>query len=399
MLNNFARRTELVRASEVRELLKLTDVNEIISFGGGLPAEETFPVEEMREICDELLSENGARAMQYAISEGHIGLRKIIVKLMEEKGIIVGVDDILITSGSQQGLDLSAKVFLDDGDVVLCESPTYLSAINAFKPFYPKFVEIEMDDSGLIPEELEKKIVENSNAKFLYTIPDYQNPTGRQMSLERRKTIVDLAKKYDLIIIEDNPYSEICFGNKKLPPLKSFDTEGRVVYLSTFSKTVCPGYRVGWVSGSTEIINKYILFKQGTDLHTNFFAQMQIARFFEKYDIKKHIQRNISIYKSRRNAMLDTMRRVFPNEVSYTKPEGGLFLWVTLPEYMDSKDLLKKAIKKGVAFVQGSAFYPNGGHENTMRLNYSGLQEGKIIKGIELLGELLRTEIAATKKS
>jgi len=397
MSNNFARRAELVKASEVRELLKLTDVNEIISFGGGLPAEETFPVEEMREICNEILSENGAKAMQYAISEGHIGLRQIIVRLMGEKGIIAGVDDILITSGSQQGLDLSGKVFLDEGDVVLCESPTYLSAINAFKPFYPKFVEVEMDEDGLIPEELQKKIIENRNIKFLYTIPDYQNPTGRQMSLERRKAIVDLANQYDIIIIEDNPYSELCFSDNKLPPLKSFDTEGRVVYLSTFSKTVCPGYRVGWVSASPEIINKYILFKQGTDLHTNFFAQMQIASFFEKYDIKKHIERNISIYKSRRNAMLETMKKTFPKEVSFTKPNGGLFLWVTLPEYMNSKDLLLKAMKKGVAFVQGSAFFPNGGHENTMRLNFSGLTEEKIIGGIEILGELLREEVRNSK--
>lgn len=392
MKNMFARRTELVKASEVRELLKLTDSNEIISFGGGLPAEETFPVEEMREICDEILSKNGAKAMQYAISEGYIGLREIIVKLMEEKGISSKVDDILITSGSQQGLDLSAKVFLDEGDVVLCESPTYLSAINAFKPFYPGFVEVEMDENGLIPEDLKKKIEENHNIKFLYTIPDYQNPTGRQMSLERRKTVIELANLYDLIIIEDNPYSELCFSDNKLPPLKSLDTEGRVVYLSTFSKTVCPGYRVGWVCASKEIINKYILFKQGTDLHTNFFAQMQMARFFEKYDIKKHIARNISIYKSRRNAMLDTMERTFPKEVSYTKPEGGLFLWVTLPEYIDSKELLIKAMKMGVAFVQGSAFFPNGGHENTLRLNYSGLKEEKIIKGIEILGELLDEE-------
>lgn len=393
MTNIFARRAELVKASEVRELLKLTDVNEIISFGGGLPAEETFPVEEMREICNEILSEDGAKAMQYAVSEGYVGLREIIVKLMAEKGISAGVDDILITSGSQQGLDLAAKVFLDEGDVILCESPTYLSAINAFKPFYTKFVEVDMDDDGLIPEKLKERLEENGNVKFLYTIPDYQNPTGRQMSLERRKTIIDLANKYNLIIIEDNPYSELCFNGKKLPPLKSFDTEGRVVYMSTFSKTVCPGYRVGWVTASQEIINKFVLFKQGTDLHTNFFAQMQIARYFDIYDIKEHIEKNISIYKSRKDAMLDTIKRTFPKKVSYTKPDGGLFLWVTLPEYMSSKELLIKSLKKGIAFVQGSAFYPNGGHENTLRLNYSGLQEVKIIKGIEILGELLHEEI------
>lgn len=394
MNNRFSRRAEAVKASEVRELLKLTDKNEIISFGGGLPAQETFPVEQMKEICNAILSETGAQSMQYAISEGHNGLREIIVKLLKEKGISADTGNILVTTGSQQGLDLTAKVFLDEGDTVLCESPTYLSAINAFKPFYPRFVEIEMDEEGLIPSVLEKKLEENRNARFLYTVPDYQNPTGRRMSLERRKRIVALANRYDLIIIEDNPYSEICFDGKKLPPLKSFDTQGRVVYLSTFSKTVCPGYRVGWACADSEIINKYVLFKQGTDLHTNFFAQMQIARFYEKYNIEEHITSNTAIYKSRRDVMLAAMERTFPEGVAYTRPQGGMFLWVTLPEAMDSRELLVKALKRGVAFVQGSAFYPNGGHQNTMRLNFSGLQEEKIIKGITILGDLLREELS-----
>ncbi len=389
----FARRTEFLKASEVRELLKLTDKNEIISFGGGLPAEESFPVEEMREICNEILEGDGVKSMQYAISEGHIGLRKIIAALMEKKGVNVSVDDILITTGSQQGLDLTAKVFLDEGDTVFCESPTYLSAINAFKPFYPKFEEVEMDEDGLIPEDLVAKLNSQSKVKFLYTVPDYQNPTGRRMSLERRKAIVDIANKYNLIIVEDSPYSELCFDNKNLPPIKSFDTEGRVIYLSTFSKTVCPGYRIGWACASQEIINKYVLFKQGTDLHTNFFAQMQIARYYEKYDIEEHIKSNVEIYKSRRDAMLDTIERTFPEVVEYTRPEGGMFLWVTLPENINTKELLVKSLKRGVAFVQGSAFYPNGGHENTMRLNFSGLKEDKIIKGISILGELLKEEV------
>lgn len=389
----FARRTELLKASEVRELLKLTDSDEIISFGGGLPAEESFPVEEMREICNEILAESGVKSMQYAISEGHPGLRNIIVRLMEEKGVHTNIDDILVTSGSQQGLDLTAKVFLDEGDTVLCESPTYLSAINAFKPFYPKFVEVDMDEDGLVPEDLIKKIESNNRIKFLYTVPDYQNPTGRRMSLERRKAVIELANKYNLIIIEDNPYSELCFDNRKLPPLKSFDTDGRVIYLSTFSKTVCPGYRIGWACARHEIINKYVLFKQGTDIHTNFFAQMQIARYYEKYDIKEHLKSNIEIYRGRRDAMLATIKKTFPAEVEYTRPEGGMFLWVTLPEYINTKELLTKALKKGVAFVQGSAFFPNGGHENTMRLNFSGIREDKIIKGISILGELLKEEI------
>ena len=389
----FARRTEFLKASEVRELLKLSDSDEIISFGGGLPAEESFPVGEMREICNQILEESGVKSMQYAISEGHAGLRNIIVKLMEEKGIHTSPDDILITSGSQQGLDLTAKVFLDEGDTILCESPTYLSAINAFKPFYPRFAEIDMDEEGLVPEDLIRKIESNSRIKFLYTVPDYQNPTGRRLSLERRKEIAEIANKYKLIIIEDSPYSELCFDNRKLPPLKSFDTQGRVIYVSTFSKTVCPGYRIGWVCAPQEIINKYVLFKQGTDIHTNFFAQMQIARYYEKYDIKEHLKSNIEIYKSRRDTMLDTIERTFPKEVEYTRPEGGMFLWVTLPESINTKELLVKSLKRGVAFVQGSAFFPNGGHENTMRLNFSGVREDKIRKGISILGEILKEEI------
>ncbi len=389
----FARRTEFLKASEVRELLKLSDLDEIISFGGGLPAEESFPVGEMREICNEILAENGVKSMQYAISEGHTGLRNVIVKLMEEKGVHTSLDDILVTSGSQQGLDLTAKVFLDEGDTVLCESPTYLSAINAFKPFYPRFAEVDMDEEGLVPEDLVRKIESNSNIKFLYTVPDYQNPTGRRLSLGRRKEIVEIANKYKLFIIEDNPYSDLCFDGRKLPPLKSFDTLGRVVYLSTFSKTVCPGYRIGWVCASQEIINKYVLFKQGTDIHTNFFAQMQIARYYEKYDIKEHLKSNIEIYKSRRDAMVDTIRETFPKEVEYTRPEGGMFLWVTLPEGINTKELLVKSLKRGVAFVQGSVFFPNGGHENTMRLNFSGIREDRIKEGISILGEILKEEI------
>ena len=391
--NTFARRARTLKASEVRELLKLTDSQDIISFGGGLPAEETFPVDEMKILCHEVLSLNGAKTMQYAVSEGYHELHKIIAELMREKGIDAEPGDILVTSGSQQGLDLTAKVFLDEGDIVLCESPTYLSAINAFNPFYPKYIEIEMDEEGLIIKDLKKKVKENINIKFLYTIPDYQNPTGRRMSLERRKALIDVANNFGLIIVEDNPYSELCYDGNNLPPLKSFDTEERVVYLSTFSKTVCPGFRVGWVSASKEILKKYILLKQGTDVHTNFFTQMLIARYIEKYDIKAHIKDNISIYKKRKDTMIDSIKKYFPKEISYTNPQGGMFLWVTLPERMSSRELLINAMKRGVAFVQGSAFYPGGGHENTMRLNFSGLTEDKIIKGIKILGELLTEEL------
>lgn len=386
----FSKRSESVQASEVRELLKLIETSDIISFGGGLPAEETFPVEEMKVICDEILNEYGGKSLQYSTSEGYNNLRKVIVELMKEKGIKVDIDNILIISGSQQGLDLTAKAFIDEGDTIICESPTYLSAINAFRPFFPNFQEVCIDDNGLIPEELEEILKNNRNIKFLYTIPDFQNPTGVTLSLERRKTIIELANKYDLLIVEDNPYSELNFTGQYLPPLKSLDNEERVIYLSTFSKTVCPGFRIGWVCASKEIIKKFVLLRQGADLHTNIFSQMQVAKFFEKYDVKAHIKKNIELYKSRCDAMLEAIKVEFPSEIKYTKPTGGLFLWVTLPPYMNSKELLEAALKKGVAFVSGEAFYPNGGSKNTLRLNYSGLNEEKIIRGIKILGNVLK---------
>ncbi|MHC1684705.1 MAG: PLP-dependent aminotransferase family protein [Clostridiaceae bacterium] len=390
MSNKFSKRVNSVQTSEIREFLKLTDDNEIISFGGGLPAEETFPVEEMKVISNEILSEYGGKSLQYSTSEGNNDLRKIIVGIMKEKGVDVDVDNILIVSGSQQGLDLTAKTFIDEDDTIICEKPTYLAAINAFKPFFPRFEEVCIDDRGLIPEELEKILISNKNIKFLYTIPDFQNPTGVTLSLERRKAIINLANKYDLLIVEDNPYSELNFTGEYLPTLKSLDSEDRVIYLSTFSKTVCPGFRIGWVCASKEIIKKYILLRQGADLHTNIFSQMQIAKFFQKYNVKMHINKNRNLYNNRRDVMLEAIKTEFPSEVKYTKPKGGIFLWVTLPDYMDSRKLLETSLKKGVAFVTGEAFYPNGGHKNTFRLNYSGINEEKIKKGIKILGELIK---------
>ncbi|MFK9095345.1 PLP-dependent aminotransferase family protein [Bacillus salipaludis] len=390
MNSKFSKRSDTIQASEIRELLKLIGASDIISFGGGLPAEEIFPVEEMKVICGEILSEYGGKSMQYAPSEGYDKLRKIIVEIMREKGINADLDNILIVSGSQQGLDLTAKAFIDEGDTIICESPTYLSAINAFKPFYPKFEEICIDNEGLIPEALEERLKNNKNVKFLYTIPDFQNPTGVTLSLERRKKIIELANKYNILIVEDNPYSELNFTGQYLPSLKSLDTEERVIYLSTFSKTVCPGFRIGWICASKEIIKKYVLFRQGSDLHTNIFSQMQIAKLFEKYDVKANIKKNIEICKSRRDTMLDTIKAEFPKEVKYTEPKGGFFLWVTLPAYMDSKELLKCTLKSGVAFISGEAFFPNGGHKNTLRLNYSSINEEKIRKGIKILSNVIK---------
>lgn len=386
----FSKRSDTIEASEIRELLKLIGNNNIISFGGGLPSEETFPVDEMKVICNEILSDYGGKSMQYSTSEGYDKLRKVIIEIMRERGINTDIDNILIISGSQQGLDLTAKAFIDEGDTIICESPTYLSAINAFKPFYPKFEEVCIDNEGLDPEALEEKLKNSENVKFLYTIPDFQNPTGLTLSFERRKSIIELANKYNILIVEDSPYSELNFTGQYLPPLKSLDTEERVIYLSTFSKIVCPGFRIGWMCASKEIIKKFVLFRQGSDLHTNIFSQMQITKFFEKYDVKAHIEKNIAIYKNRRDAMLNAIKADFPKEVKYTEPKGGFFLWVTLPTYMDSTELLKCALKNGIAFISGEAFFPNGGHKNTLRLNYTNINEEKIREGIKILSNVIK---------
>ena len=260
---NYAKRMDNIRASEIRELLKLTQRPEVISFAGGLPAPELFPVEEFKRVAKEVLDENGTAALQYGPTEGYLPLREKIVERMKKIKVDLKAENILITSGSQQGLDFSAKIFINPGDVIICESPSYLGAINAFKAYEPRFVEVETDDEGMIMEKLEEALKENENVKFIYVIPDFQNPSGKTWSLERRKGLVELANKYNVAIIEDNPYGELRFEGEILPAVKHFDTEGRVVFLGTFSKIFCPGLRLGWVAADGEVLNKYILVKQG----------------------------------------------------------------------------------------------------------------------------------------
>lgn len=386
----FAKRNNYVELSEIREILKVTENPEIISFAGGLPAPELFPVEELKRACEEVLSNQGEAALQYSTTEGYIPLRKAICDRMKNLGINAQFDNIIITSGSQQGLDLSGKVFIDEDDVIICESPTYLAAIKAFKTFIPKFKEVPMDDDGMIMEDLEEVLKSNPNAKFIYTIPDFQNPTGRTMSLERRKRLIELANKYDIAVIEDNPYGEVRFAGEFIPPVKHFDTEGRVIYLSTFSKILCPGFRIGWICADQEVIKRYIPFKQSTDLHTDIFAQMVTARYIEMFNIDEHIKKIKETYRHRRELMIDCIKREFPEDVKYTLPEGGLFVWVELPKYIKSKKVFERALENNVAFVPGDSFFPNGGCMNTLRLNYSNMPDERIIEGIRRLGLVLK---------
>jgi len=392
MTFKFAKRMENLKGSAIRELLKLTEQPEIISFAGGLPAPELFPIEEMKKVCTEVLEEGGRSALQYSTTEGFMPLRKIISQRMKASGVEVDAENILITSGSQQGLEFSGKIFLDEDDVVICESPSYLGALNAFKAYLPRFVEVAMDDNGMIMEELEKALEQNPKAKFIYTIPDFQNPTGRTMSLDRRKRLVELAEKFNVPVVEDSPYGELRFEGERLPAIKHFDTKGLVIYLGTFSKTFCPGLRLGWVAGAAEVVQKYVVVKQGADLQTNTMSQRELAKFVEMYNFDEHVAKIIEVYRVRRNLMIETMGSQFPSNATFTYPNGGLFTWVELPEGIDAADVLKRSVdEEKVAFVPGESFYPNGGNANHFRLNYSCMPEDKIVDGITKLGRLLKS--------
>lgn len=390
MNKKFARRTQSLKPSEVREILKVTERPEIISFAGGLPAPELFPIEEIKKACIEVLNDKGQAALQYSTTEGYIPLREAICGRMKNLDIETSIDNVIITTGSQQALDLSGKLFIDEGDTIICESPTYLAAINAFKAYMPEFQEVAMDEEGMIMEELEKTLIANPNAKFIYTIPDFQNPTGRTMSLSRRKKLVELANQYDIVIIEDNPYGEVRFAGEKLPPVKHFDTEGRVIYLSTFSKIFAPGLRLGWICADTEFIDKYVPFKQNVDLHSDIFAQMITAKYMELFDIEAHIEKIREVYRHRRELMINCIKEEFPKNVKYTLPDGGLFIWVELPENVDTSKLFVKALENNVVFVSGQSFFPNGNCKNGFRLNYSNMPDERIIEGIKRLAKVIK---------
>ncbi len=389
----FASRMEQMGASEIREILKLTLQPEIISFAGGLPAPELFPVEEMKKISVRVLEEMGVEALQYSTTEGYRPLREKIVERMAKIGVETRADDVLVISGSQQGLDFAGKIFLDPDDVVVCESPSYLGAINAFKAYECKFLEIETDDDGMIMEDLEAKLAKTDKVKMIYVIPDFQNPSGRTWSVERREGLLKIAAQYDLPIVEDNPYGELRFEGEIPPSLRSMDKDGRVIFLGTFSKTFCPGMRLGWVNAEPDLLEKFIFVKQGSDLQTSSMAQRELSLFLDEYDLDAHIDKIKAVYKKRRDLMMDTIKKEFPKEAKYTYPSGGLFTWVELPDYINTKELMVKAVEKKVAFVPGGSFHPSGNKENTMRLNYSNMSEEKIVEGITRLGQLLHAEI------
>jgi 2-aminoadipate transaminase len=344
---NYARRMTALRTSEIREILKLTQKPEVISFAGGLPAAERFPVDQMIAVSTAVLRDSGAQALQYSTTEGFAPLREAIAERMNRVfSAGVHADRVLITSGSQQGLDLTGKIFLDEGDVVLCESPTYLGAINAFRAYSPRFVEVPTDDEGMVIAELEQRLAETDRAKFIYVVPDFQNPSGRTWSRQRREQFMAVVRRTGIPVIEDCPYAEIRFEGETMPPLISHEGGELVVYLGTFSKTFCPGLRLGWLTADADLHSRYVMVKQGADLHTSTLSQMQLARYLQDFDLDAAIAEITELYRRRRDVMLETMARTFPDDVRWTRPEGGLFLWVTLPEGISAKDLLRTVSRR-----------------------------------------------------
>ena len=387
----YAKRMSFLKESEIREMLKITENPDVISFAGGLPAPELFPVREFIEVNRRVLEENGAEALQYSTSEGYRPLRQWIAdRLNATQGTQFDADNVMITHGSQQALDLTGKVFLNEGDVVLCESPTYLAAISAFKAYSCRFREVPTDGDGMLPDALEEILKTTEHVKVIYTIPDFQNPTGNSWSAERRKRLAELAAEYRVAVIEDNPYGELRYEGKSYPSVKSFDQAGCVLCFGTFSKILCPGYRIGWVAGEKEVVAKYVIVKQGADLQCNTIAQREISKYLELYDIDRHIEEIRRVYKKRRDTTLETLASEFPDTVTYTRPQGGLFAWLTLPESVNARDVLKKSLENNVAFVPGGPFYPNHPRENTLRINFSNMPEEKIVEGLKLLAGTVR---------
>jgi 2-aminoadipate transaminase len=387
MSHLFAKRMKTMEPSFIREILKVTDDPKIISFGGGLPNPKTFPVEPMAEAAGKVFAENGPSALQYSATEGYLPLREFIAaRYFKRFGMKVAPAEILITNGSQQGLDLLGKVFLNEGDRVLLERPAYLGAIQAFSIFQPEFLTAPLDEDGVNLAQFEEQLAKG--IKLFYTVSTFQNPSGVSYSPQKRQVVAEILKKQDTIIVEDDPYSELRFKEEEIPPIRCYCRKNAIL-LGTFSKIVAPGVRMGWIYAPAEIMEKLIIAKQGADLHSNIMAQRIVYQYLQDNDLDEHIEMIRKLYKKQRDLMVAMLERYCPPEVRFTRPEGGMFLWVALPEDVSVLKLFAEAIKENVAFVPGNAFYVDGSGKNTLRLNFSNADEAMIEEGIKRLGKVL----------
>ena len=385
----YAERIAGLKSSAIRDILKLTSREGMISFAGGLPAPELFPLKELSEATQRVLSKHGSNALQYAITEGHIPLREKIVHTLAPGSTRLTLNHLIITQGSQQGLELLAKLYLDKGSVVYTENPSYLGALQAFRLFQAEIAPMPTDDQGILPDALRGALKKRRPA-FLYLMPNFQNPTGVSLSLERRREIVEISKQSDLLVVEDDPYGDLFFEGEKLPSLFALGDGRNIIYLSTFSKTIAPGLRVAFAAADEEIAGKLAMIKQGTDLQTNTLGQFIVNEYLESGLLPEHLRKLRTTYRVRRDLMLTAMKEHFPPTLTWNRPGGGMFLWVTLPENWNAKDILLHCIEHNVAFVPGQEFYPDGSGRNTMRMNFSNASPEGIEAGIKRMGMVLK---------
>lgn len=398
----YAQRMQRIKGSAIRDLLKLAEQKQVISFGGGLPAPEAFPLVEMEQAMHRVISEYDGTAFQYSSTDGYTPLREMIARHTNRYGLPITADNIMITSGSQQGLDLLGRIFINRGDRILVEDPTYLGALQAWNMYGAEYVTVPVDDDGMRMDALEEAL--RGGPKFIYVLPNFQNPSGVTLSLERRLKLVELANHYGVPIIEDDPYGQLRYEGSHIPTVTTLDGKGRddcnecyrgnVIYLSTFSKVLAPGLRVAWIVATPEVIQKLVLAKQGADLQTATFNQMLVYQVAREGFLDRHIKTIRDMYRTRRDAMLAALSEHFPETVQWTRPQGGLFLWATLPQELDTAKLLPRALEAGVGFVPGVSFHALGGGANTMRLNFSNATPENIHEGIRRLGNVLEASLA-----
>ncbi len=395
----FSEKAKKIKTSQIRELLKLTQSPDLISLAGGLPNAKAFPVESIHQCVENVFEKNITTALQYGTTEGLPPLRAALAERMRnKKKMNCEMHDILITNGAQQALSLLAFILIDPGDTYLTVVPAYLGAVQAFHAFEANCESIPMDNEGIDIASLRRNLKRLHHTgiipKFLYTVPNFQNPSGETMTLDHRKQLLEIASEYDFIIIEDDPYGDINFSEEVLPSIKSFDTKGRVVYLSTFSKIMAPGFRLGWTVASQQIIHKLTLAKQAMDLCTNVFSQYIACEYLEGGYIDDHVEKIKKLYKHKRDVMLNALEKHFPEEVHWTLPKGGMFIWITLPKKINTHLMFQKALEKKVAYVSGDAFFPENAQYNSMRLNFSYSDDKDIKKGIKRLSEVIKEELA-----
>lgn len=392
----FSKRVPADGTDAVGAILKAAADPRIISFAGGLPAPELFPVEGMKEATDKVYAEHGQQALQYGAAKGVTELRELILKRVKEKeNVDAKLENVMVTTGSEQAIDLVGKAFVNPGDTVLVEEPTYLCALDVFRSYGANFVSVPMDDDGMKMDALEEALKAHPETALVYTVPNFQNPTGRTMPAERRKKFAELAAKYDVPVLEDNPYGDIRFAGEHVPSVKSFDHAGKVFYMSTFSKILAPGFRLGWLVADPKVIEKLTVLKQSADLHTDNLVQYVVTEFFKENDVDAHVKEISDLYGKRKQLMIDGIKKYFPKDVKYTDPEGGMFLWVEVPGVTDTVELFKQCLEHNVAFVPGDPFFAEKPQPGTFRLNYSNMQEDQIEVGLKRLGEALSQALEA----